>query len=294
MNIMNDSELYELVQNHPPLVEGLPLPEMQPSDQGGLGSNTSDSWFSCNSAIQPASIDLHVGAIYIPGAKENESGSVISPMEELCIKFGHTAVIISNETLNVPNNIAALGFPPSSLSFRGLLMTNPGHIDPGYIGKLRFTVINFGKEDITLRCGDKILTLLFFKLNTFAMRGYLARNPGFLDKNPSQNMVNRLYPEFLDFNARAEDAAIKAVKDSERSAKYFVWVAAAFSVVAGIFGVWHPLDAVNKEIADINKILDIGEKKSKIDKIESINTLRQQIDKIENELRELKNDKGSL
>ena len=64
----------------------------------------------------------------------------------------------------MPRNWAAYGFPPSHLSAGGLLMTNPRHIDPGYVGKLRFTVINMSAQTVTLRQGDAIVTLIIHRL----------------------------------------------------------------------------------------------------------------------------------
>jgi hypothetical protein len=43
---------------------------------------------------------------------------VAQPQRDLALKFGHTVVITTQEQLNLPNSIAAFGFPPARLSFR--------------------------------------------------------------------------------------------------------------------------------------------------------------------------------
>jgi deoxycytidine triphosphate deaminase len=57
-------------------------------------------------------------------------------------------------------------------------MTNPGHVDPGYSGLMRFTVINMGRENFDLLRGFTIVTLLFFEMSSPAKRDYGVRNAG--------------------------------------------------------------------------------------------------------------------
>ncbi|HXH11371.1 MAG TPA: hypothetical protein VNP04_16615 [Alphaproteobacteria bacterium] len=53
-------------------------------------------------------------------------------------------MVLTLEEFNLPGSIAVVGFPPSHVSFQGILMTNPGHVDPGYVGRMRFTVMKKG------------------------------------------------------------------------------------------------------------------------------------------------------
>ena len=239
-------------------------------------------------------MDLHIGAILLPGVGEDEPGGVTQPKEDHTLRFGHTAVITSQEQLNLPNHIAALGFPPARLSFRGLLMTNPGHVDPGYVGLMRFTVMNVGREDITLRRGDPIVTLLFFRLNGDTRTGYAQRNglvgpiPG-----PTQNEVNHLSLDFLDVSSRADAAATKAVANAEFRAKFWGILVPGVTAVATIIGalvvgfvsVWQPLNSVRTDVDGIKKVLDLRETKSRLDKLEDMEKLQKRIDELERELK---------
>jgi dUTPase len=146
MALLKDDELVPLVTGANPIVTDLPMPPALPAPPAGAAP---DPWYGSKSPVQASSVDLHIGAILLPGVDEDDPGSVTKPQTDLALKFGHTVVITTQEQLNLPNSIAAFGFPPAHLSFRGLLMTNPGHVDPGYAGPMRFTVMNVGKEDIT-------------------------------------------------------------------------------------------------------------------------------------------------
>src|SRR6266481_1005052 len=72
--------------------------------------------------------------------------------------------LLSREELKMPDNFLDIGFPPSKVSVQGILMTNPGQVDPGYEGRLRFTVINMGSQDFVLREGDVIVSLILMEL----------------------------------------------------------------------------------------------------------------------------------
>lgn len=117
------------------------------------------------SLIQPASLDLTIGGIYVPGARLGKPGSDHHPLTQLALRPGHTAVIETAQTLHLPPKVCAIGFPPSHVSSTGILMTNPGHVDPGYQGTLTFTVINMGRRQYHLKQGAGIVTLLLFQLD---------------------------------------------------------------------------------------------------------------------------------
>ncbi len=114
MDIITDKELVALVDESSPecAIQGI-------KDRKGL-------WFEDGSPIQPCSIDLSIGELFLPSDDPDETA-----LNEHILKPGQTCVAISNEKMCLPANIAGIGFPPSRLAVKGLLMTNPGHIDPG-------------------------------------------------------------------------------------------------------------------------------------------------------------------
>jgi deoxycytidine triphosphate deaminase len=59
-------------------------------------------------------------------------------------------------------------------------MTNFGHVDPGFEGHLKFTLINFGPRDFPLKVGQKIACLLLFQLEK--------------DANPNWKEIQRAGP----------------------------------------------------------------------------------------------------
>lgn len=172
------------------------------------GLDRSGDLYAANSRIQPASVDLTIGDIFLPEMYEDQKGSIQNPFHYYDLRSGHTAIVQTKEELDLPSDLAAIGFPPSRVSSRGLLMTNPGHVDPGYKGRMKFTVINMGRESYPLKTGDMIVTLLFFRLDPPAKKSFSERNPN-IPGNVGQEELSKLGRDFLDVERRAANIATK-------------------------------------------------------------------------------------
>jgi dCTP deaminase len=191
---LSDGQLLTLLEAPKPIITGLDLGP--PNER-----------YAKNSPVQPASVDLTIGSIYDPGAEPGKLGSADQPRSELILKSGQTAVITTTETCKFPASIGAFGFPPNEVSSKGILMTNPGHVDPGYEGRMTFTVINMGQEDYGLQAGGNIVTLLLFWLDHPAQRPLDTRREVASAGSNIPELLARLSPDFLDVSRRAHKAA---------------------------------------------------------------------------------------
>jgi dCTP deaminase len=229
MMLLNDEKLCEYVTRNE-LVSDLNPPK---------------DWFAKDSPVQPSSIDLHIGSIFLPGTKLGMDGSEDKPLSTHTLGPGEAAIVTTFETLTLPNNVAAIGFPPSSVSKQGLLTTNPGHVDPGYVGPMHFTVINMGRQEFPLRKGAIIVTLLFFEMSIPAKQGYATRNPDLKPGPPKQEDINKLSADFLDVTHRASDEANKEVAGAGLRLEQFkirertiIGIMTLLAACAGWFGSW--------------------------------------------------------
>lgn len=151
--------------------------------------------------IESSSVDLTIESIFLPSTeKELKRNIDIQTVgkNKHSIKAGETAIIQVAQEFDMPKNIGGIVFPPNRLSKYGLLMTNPGHIDPGFKGKITVCLINMGGEKRTLQKGEKILTLLLFEVDN--------TTPGFLLDEPSpgvdrEQLIN-LTKDFADLTRR--------------------------------------------------------------------------------------------
>jgi deoxycytidine triphosphate deaminase len=65
------------------------------------------------------------------------------------------------EKVNLPNNIAAIFRPRSTLQRCGIGLFSAA-VSPGYKGELTFGICNFGKNNFKLELGSRIVHILFF------------------------------------------------------------------------------------------------------------------------------------
>jgi len=118
-------------------------------------------------------------------------------------------------------------------------MTNPGHIDPGWSGKLTFTMINMGRDTVSLRVGAPLVTLLIFRFDHPVTKPYNERekDPG-SKSNSLGDVLNELSPDFANFTARAESLAREEVKSQRLSLelrKIYIPVAVTLATTIAAF-----------------------------------------------------------
>jgi len=254
--IVKDSELKKLISR---TSDSLLTNYIEPKD-----------WDNKDSLVQPCSLDLHIGDIFRPGIKTGKAGSAGNPKSELVLRTGETSIVVTKESIHLKANYAGFGFPPSHISSGGLLMTNPGHIDPGYSGQLQFTVINMGKDDYVLRKDDLIVTLLIFNLGSNVDSDYSARHSGAVVKTITQGEIDRLSSDFVDVKKRATNIARKTLG----------YATVGASVLAVILG-W-AFNAVDKRLEGINdmkvQLLQLQEKNNNLEK--ELDATKQQFEKL--------------
>lgn len=245
MTLLRDVELVGLLVGDPPVIEGL---------------ETDGDPFGKKSPVQASSVDLAVGNVFLPETNSSELGSLTHPLDRYALKPGETAIVETQQSLHLTPTLAAFGFPPARVSRYGLLMTNPGHVDPGYNGTLKFTVINMARSDYTLRRGESIVTLLFFQLADAPQAHWGQRNPGVNATGVEPGVYSQLSRDFLDVKKRAEAVADQVESKSNRRTAWVGGVAAVVVAVIGtvqVFGVGGL--ASNDRVHDLERRVDVLE-----------------------------------
>jgi len=278
MKLLRDTDIISLVEGEKGIIEALPKPR---------------DWNDKNSPIQPSSVDLHIGKIYLPGTKRDDTGGVEKPKDQHVLRTGHTAVVVTLEKLILPNNIAGIGFPPARVSSQGLLMTNPGHVDPGYEGPMHFTVINMGREHYVLTKGNEIVTMMLFELTDTVSKGWLERRDGKKASPLNQKILDGLCSDFMNVKRRAERISNKAVKRAMFLVKLVGAMAPIIIGVAVVLGNWivpawkTPLSNVQTRVTVLEERIDITNVKDRIKEIE------QRQDKFEKEFQDISSAQGA-
>jgi len=102
-------------------------------------------------------------------------GLIITPYEPVCqqpasydlraaetmiLPQGVVSLVPSIERVELPVDLAGTLMSRSSFGRRGILL-GAGFVDPGFRGNLTLCLTNTGKEDITVKEGDRIVQMIF-------------------------------------------------------------------------------------------------------------------------------------
>jgi dCTP deaminase len=83
----------------------------------------------------------------------------------LMIKPGQFGLLYTEETVHIPANVIAFISIKASIKFKGLVNVSGFHVDPGYHGRLKFSVYNAGTETVPLGVGKQAFLIWFADLD---------------------------------------------------------------------------------------------------------------------------------
>lgn len=81
--------------------------------------------------------------------------------EPVTIKSGDFGLLITEEEICLPRNVMAFISMRFAYKKKGLINVSGFHVDPGYDGKLIFSVYNAGPNDVVLKRGDEVFMIFF-------------------------------------------------------------------------------------------------------------------------------------
>ena len=114
-----------------------------------------------HSRIRGCSYDCGVGDIFFDGRVFKRA----SGQQGVTVPPGGVVALFTREILDLPDDIAGTAFPINAMSSKGLLVLNPGHIDPGFRGHLSVKALNLRKSEMLLRFDEPIFTVIFERLS---------------------------------------------------------------------------------------------------------------------------------
>lgn len=86
--------------------------------------------------------------------------------EQLRIPPGHFAQLMTEEEVHVPPNALGLISMKSQVKRLGLVNVSGFHVDPGFHGRLRFSVYNAGPSPVCISRGSRTFLIWFASLDT--------------------------------------------------------------------------------------------------------------------------------
>jgi dCTP deaminase len=140
-----------------------------------------------DSAIDDAAYNLRLGdEVFL---STDGSPRLLSDNDPfVVIKPGDFALLKTYETIKLP--LDKIGFITlrNTLKMHGLMNVSGFHVDPGFRGRLMFSVVNVGPNDITVRYQEKLFMLFIAELETATTIKVEHRHQG-QDKFSLEDMI---------------------------------------------------------------------------------------------------------
>lgn len=186
------------------------------------GSSTED----IKNRTQASSVDLTIKSIYTADKTISNSNIDIgnAGLDLIDLEPGQTIVIQVAERFDLPSMIGGIIFPPNSMSKSGVIMTNPGHIDPLFSGYISVYLVNMGKSPVRLKKGSKVATLLLYYINGDVGESNISGG------GVSKEQVLTLSKDFANLDTRMPDLLNSVIRN-----KALLWGGVVISIVALFF-----------------------------------------------------------
>lgn len=195
------------------------------------------------SNFQPSSYDLRIGAIFLDNKIFSKEFQQQGFTNNIDIKPSEIVSILTLEKVTLPKNCIGTVFAINKQSSTGLLILNPGHIDPGFSGSLSICAINLSKEQKTISIGESIFTLIVQRLTNELSADQAYKNKIFNSrkeeeqeflKTKSKRLSNSVFDLVSGYDGAKKMLADKLLEKFWSYIKYYVKILAVIASIAGI------------------------------------------------------------
>jgi dCTP deaminase len=163
--------------------------------------------------------------VYLTDSTTGKKEILDAKNSQVVIKPGQFALLLTNETVTIPNDILAFISIKFSQKIKGLVNVSGFHVDPGFVGKIIFSVYNAGPATIVLD-KDKPYFMIWFSKLTSSSTPYAGKHKN--QQEISAENINALKGELASPNILLE-----RIKSNESLLKNFIW-AAGITIGLGI------------------------------------------------------------
>jgi len=119
-------------------------------------------------AVKHGAYELSLGPeAFITSAANGEKGQKkkLEAGEHLVIPPGQFGLLLTEERVTIPKDTIGFISIKAGVKFRGLVNVSGFHVDPGFTGRLKFSVYNAGSQDIVLARGKRVFLIWFSALD---------------------------------------------------------------------------------------------------------------------------------
>lgn len=257
--------------------------------------------------IKNGAYELSLGSQVFQTDSKPRVTKVLSESEEIYIEPGQFALLLTEETVKIPETNIAFISIKAKIKFKGLVNVSGFHVDPGFTGKLLFSVYNAGPSTIVLSRGSQYFPIWFAELNekqsydgTHGGQNKIPDDPieslsqgDLASPNVLLKKINENFKELeIKINSTEEShkSRINLVEKEQKAIDYLVKIAVGLGIIIlakfaldwGIFqsGIAKGEELRGKEVtadSTINQLL--LEKKKLVIQIDSLKKMKTEIGK---------------
>lgn len=99
----------------------------------------------------------------------------------IVIPPGQFGFLLTEEVVSIPKNVMGFISLKSKAKFQGLINVSGFHVDPGFEGRLIYSVFNAGPTALPLSRGDNLFLLWLADLSGRAQKPYYKLKPGYVE-----------------------------------------------------------------------------------------------------------------
>jgi len=133
--------------------------------------------------VTQCAYELCMGSQAFITSTEEKLKIILKDGGSLVIPPGQLALLLTKEVVRVPLDSIAFISMKFGVKRRGLINVSGFHVDPGFGGKLKFSVYNAGSSPITVTNGDRLFLIWYAKLD-------VPTEDGYGDAGPEQNVIS--------------------------------------------------------------------------------------------------------
>lgn len=110
-------------------------------------------------AVKHGAYELSLGPETFLTSDEDNKKKTLEDGQQVVIPPGQFGLLLTEEKVTIPGN--AIGFISikAGIKFRGLVNVSGFHVDPGFAGRLKFSVYNAGSQNIVLQRKQPVFLL---------------------------------------------------------------------------------------------------------------------------------------
>ncbi len=189
--------------------------------------------------------------VYLTDSATGKKEILDEKNSQVVIKPGQFALLLTDETLTLPNDILAFISIKFSQKIKGLVNVSGFHVDPGFVGKIIFSVYNAGPATIVLDKGKPYFMIWFSELT--------SKSTPYSGKHKNQQDISAENINALKGELASPNVLLERIKSNESLLKNFIWAAGitiGLGVTLSVKSLW--------DLSKFNEGYNIGIKEKKV------------------------------